>query len=339
VIRRLVRQAAIGHNRYSTTGRDPAEEHAAAGRRVRNGGLALATTATSSTPSELRERARAEGGSIFQSTVDTEVIIHLIAHVGRGRPPSSTAPSTRWPRSAAPTRCLSSTERRADRGARSQRLPAAGARAIRDAGGHRLETCALDLIGAEYVREIEPGEVGHRRREGMRSARVRSPPRPARCVFEYVYFARPDSRVFGRNVYQSAQGARAASCARAGPVEADLVIPVPDSGVPAALGYAEEADPLRARADPQPLRRPHVHRADDDDPPLRRRVKLNAQREVLEGKRVVVVDDSIVRGTTSRKIVTMLRGAGAREVHMRISSPPTKWPVLLRHRHADAARS
>src|SRR5215468_3161919 len=188
------------------------------------------------------------------------------------------------------------------------------------------ETCALDLIGAEYVREIEPGEVVVASATGVRSLFPFPPAERRRCVFEYVYFARPDSTVFGRNVYQ-VRKALGRQLAREAPVPADLVVPVPDSGVPAALGYAEESG---LPFDFGLIRNHYVGRTFIEPQDAIRhfgvKVKLNAQRGVLEGKRVVVVDDSIVRGTTSRKIVTMLRAAGAREVHLRISSPPTIGP-------------
>ena len=161
-----------------------------------------------------------------------------------------------------------------------------------------------------------------RRRASRASIPFPAAPRTS-CVFEYVYFARPDSRVYDRNVYE-VRKELGRQLAREQPVEADIVIPVPDSGVPAALGYAEQAGlAVRDGADPQPLRRPHVHRAARRHPPLRREGEAERASRRARGKRVVVVDDSIVRGTTSRKIVQMLRDAGAREVHMRISSPPT----------------
>jgi len=196
----------------------------------------------------------------------------------------------------------------------------------KDAVVFASETCALDLIDAEYVREIEPGEVVVASAAGVRSIFPFPPAPRTRCVFEYVYFARPDSTVFGRNVYQ-VRKALGRQLAREAPADADLVVPVPDSGVPAALGFAEESG---LDFDFGLIRNHYVGRTFIEPQDAIRhfgvKVKLNAQRGVLEGKRVVVVDDSIVRGTTSRKIVTMLRAAGAREVHMRISSPPTIGP-------------
>jgi len=188
------------------------------------------------------------------------------------------------------------------------------------------ETCALDLINAKYEREVEPGEVIVIGADGLKSYHP-FPPVPARrCVFEYVYFARPDSRVFGRTVYQ-VRRELGRQLARETHVEADIVTPVPDSGVPAAIGYAEQSGiPYQLGL----IRNHYVGRTFIEPTDSIRhfgvRVKLNAMPELLEGKRVVVVDDSLVRGTTSQKIVTMLRGAGAKEVHMRICSPPTISP-------------
>jgi amidophosphoribosyltransferase len=192
------------------------------------------------------------------------------------------------------------------------------------------ETTALDLIEAEYVREVEPGELVVIDRDGLRSEKLfpdQAPPaRLGRCIFESIYFARPDSILFGRSVYETrhAYGKRLAI---EHPVPADLVIPVPDSGVPAAIGYAEQSGiPFNMG-----LVRSHYVGRTFIEPSQQIRhfgvkLKLNALKNVLKGKRVVVVDDSIVRGTTSRKIVKMIRAAGASEVHLRISSPPTAWP-------------
>src|SRR6185369_1159828 len=188
------------------------------------------------------------------------------------------------------------------------------------------ETCAFDLIEARYEREILPGEILMIGKRGVESVRPFPPAPRHNCVFEYIYFARPDSQVFGRNVYEVRKGL-GRQLARESGVPADIVIPVPDSGVPAAIGYAEEAGiPFEMGL----IRNHYVGRTFIEPQSSIRhfgvKVKLNALHQVLEGKRVVVVDDSIVRGTTSKKLVTMIRAAGAREVHMRISSPPTTNP-------------
>ena len=189
------------------------------------------------------------------------------------------------------------------------------------------ETCALDLIEAEYVRDVEPGEIVTIGPDGMVESLKPFLPAPhAKCIFEYIYFARPDSNLFGHNVYQ-VRKALGRQLARENGVDADLVTPVPDSGVPAAMGYAEESKiPLEFGL----IRNHYVGRTFIEPQQTIRnfgvKIKLNAQRDVLKGKRVIVVDDSIVRGTTSRKIIRMLRDAGATEVHLRISSPPTISP-------------
>ena len=191
------------------------------------------------------------------------------------------------------------------------------------------ETCALDLIEAEFVREVEPGEIVTFDKNGMQSFKpFPTPAKKAMCIFEFIYFARPDSHIFGRHVYEMRKGF-GKQLAKEHAVQADVVIPVPDSGVPAALGYAEESGiPFQMGL----IRNHYVGRTFIEPKESIRhfgvRIKLNPVREVLKDKRVVVVDDSIVRGTTSRKIVKLIRDAGAKEVHMRISSPPTTDPCF-----------
>lgn len=190
------------------------------------------------------------------------------------------------------------------------------------------ETCAFDLIEAEFIREIEPGEVLVIDKDGLQSFHPFAQVRPSPCIFEYIYFARPDSRIFGREVY----GVRkefGRQLAREHAVEADVVIPIPDSGVPAAVGYAEESGiPFQLGL----IRNHYVGRTFIEPQQSIRhfgvKIKLNPVREVIEGKRVVIVDDSVVRGTTARKIIKMIRNAGAREIHMRVSSPPTSFPCF-----------
>ena len=191
------------------------------------------------------------------------------------------------------------------------------------------ETCAFDLIGAEAIREVEPGELVVLNKDGLTSYRPFPKTQPAKCVFEYVYFARPDSKIFGATAVYTTRKALGRQLAKEAWVEADIVIPVPDSGVPAALGYSEGSGvPFENGL----IRNHYIGRTFiEPEQSIRHfgvKIKLNAVPEVLEGKRVVVVDDSIVRGTTSRKIVKMLRHAGAKEVHMRISSPPIVSPCF-----------
>jgi amidophosphoribosyltransferase len=331
VIRRLEGSAAIGHNRYSTTGSSLLKNAQPFSVDYAGGAVALAHNGNLVNYAELRDRLESDG-RIFQSSSDTEVILHLIAMSKAERLVDRVVEALREVKGAYSLVFLSEHELIAARDPRGFRPLVLGRIPDREGGPGTWvvtsETCALDLIDAEYVREVAPGEVLAFGADGMRSFHPFPQTPAARCVFEYVYFARPDSRVFGRNVYQVRKdlGRR---LAREHPVAADIVVPVPDSGVPAAVGYSEESGiPFEMGL----IRNHYVGRTfiepQDSIRHFGVRVKLNAQREVLEGRRVVVVDDSIVRGTTSRKIVTMLRGAGAREVHMRISSPPTTGPCF-----------
>jgi amidophosphoribosyltransferase len=325
ILSRLQGRLAIGHNRYSTSGSTVLKNCQPFVVEWAQGALAIAHNGNLVNADELRAKLEARG-SIFQSTVDSEVIVHLIA--------ASTAPTL----VGRITDALSQV-----RGAYSLVfLTEDRVIATRDPYGFRplvlgrvgetivvaSETCALDLVDAVYEREVEPGEIVVISDRGVES--VRPFPAAARhnCVFEYIYFARPDSRVFGRNVYEVRKDL-GRQLAREAPADADIVIPVPDSGVPAAIGFAEQAGlPFEMGL----IRNHYVGRTFIEPTNSIRhfgvKVKLNALREVLDGRRVVVVDDSIVRGTTSRKLVHMIRQAGAREVHMRISSPPTTHPCF-----------
>jgi amidophosphoribosyltransferase len=314
---------AIGHNRYSTTGNTVLKNCQPFVVEWAHGALAIGHNGNLVNAELLREELE-ERGSIFQSTSDTEVIIHLIA-----ASPGSTLVDRLVDALRRVQGAYSLVMMTEDRliGARDP----AGFRPLvlgrlGEAWVLASETCALDLVDAVYEREIEPGEIVEITAAGLRSIRPFAPQPPRRCVFEYVYFARPDSMLFGRNVYE-VRKELGRQLARESAVPADIVIPVPDSGLPAAIGFAEEAGiPFEMGL----IRNHYVGRTFIEPSSSIRhfgvKVKLNAQRAVLAGKRVVVVDDSIVRGTTSRKLVTMLRQAGAREVHMRISSPPTRNP-------------
>jgi amidophosphoribosyltransferase len=324
IIRRLRGQAAIGHNRYSTTGGSQHLKNAQPlvvewGR----GGLAVAHNGNLVNAERLRAELEARG-SIFQSTVDTEVIIHLIAAASAETLEDRVVEALQQVRGAYSLVFLAPDKLIAVRDPHGFRPLVLGR--VKGAWVVASETCALDLVDAEYEREIEPGEMVVMSDEGLSSYHPLPKAPGAQCIFEYIYFARPDSTIFGRSVYQARKelGRR---LAREAPVEADIVIPVPDSGVPAAIGYAEAA---RIPFEMGLIRNHYVGRTFIEPRDAIRhfgvKVKLNAQRNVLEGKRVVVVDDSIVRGTTSRKIVKMIRDAGAVAVHMRISSPPTTNP-------------
>lgn len=329
IIRRLDGSSAIGHNRYSTAGSTVLKNSQPLVVKYTHGSLAISHNGNLVNAEELRVRLEARG-SIFQSTVDTEVILHLIA-VSRGERLVDRIIEALWQvRGAYSLVFLSEKEMVAARDPYGFRPLVLGRmmNGEKDTYVVASETCALDLIGATYEREVAPGEVLLFTEHGMTSYSPFPHERLSRCVFEHIYFARPDSLLYGKSVYQTRKEF-GRQLARENPVPADIVIPVPDSGVPAALGYAEEAKlPFEMGL----IRNHYVGRTFIE--PLESirnfgvKVKLNAQHEVLRGKRVVVVDDSIVRGTTSRKIVTMIRAAGATEVHLRISSPPTTGPCF-----------
>jgi amidophosphoribosyltransferase len=333
VLARLKGYAAIGHVRYSTAGASHLKNAQPIAVQYAGGAVAVAHNGNLVNAEQLRSELEAQG-SIFQASTDTEVIVHLIARARAAGAPGS------------PEQLLGAVREALGKVAGAYSILFLTPHALvgaRDPMGFRplvlgrlkeswvlaSETTALDLIEAEYVREVEPGEVVIVDGSGLRSERLfpgAPPARLGRCVFEHIYFARPDSVLFGRSVYETrhAMGRRLAV---EHPVKADLVMPVPDSGVPAAIGYAEESGIPFAMG----LVRSHYVGRTFIEPQQSIRhfgvkLKLNALRGVLAGKRVVVVDDSIVRGTTSRKIVKMIRAAGATEVHLRISSPPTAWP-------------
>lgn len=323
IIHRMVGSAAIGHNRYATHGETVLKNAQPLVVEYSGGALAIAHNGNLVNANALRERLES-AGSIFQSTSDTEVVIHLIAQSRADTLVGRLVEALAEVRGAYSLVLLSRDEVIAVRDSHGLRPLVLGR--TKDTWVAASETCALDLIGAEYVREVEPGEIVVIGPAGIRSHRLPGPSEPRHCVFEYVYFARPDSRVYGRTVYQ-VRRELGRQLARESHVESDLVIPVPDSGVPAALGYAEQAGLAYEMG---LIRNHYVGRTFIEPTDSIRhfgvRVKLNAMPEILDGKRVVVVDDSLVRGTTSKKIVAMIRSAGAREVHMRISSPPTISP-------------
>ncbi|MBI3783634.1 MAG: amidophosphoribosyltransferase [Deltaproteobacteria bacterium] len=325
IIRKLKGTAAIGHNRYSTAGKTLLKNTQPFVVEYGRGSLAIAHNGNLVNAHELREHLQAQG-SIFQSTVDTEVIMHLIAASRGERVIDRIIAALAQVRGAYSLVFLTPNQLIAARDPNGFRPLVLGR--IKEAVVVASETCALDLIGAKYEREVEPGEVLSISDAGIESFRpFPSAPRTA-CVFEYIYFARPDSRVYGRNVYE-VRKEYGRQLAREQPADADIVIPVPDSGVPAALGFAEESG---LPFDMGLIRNHYVGRTfiepRDNIRHFGVKVKLNAQADVLSGKRVVVVDDSIVRGTTSKKIVQMVRQAGATAVHMRISSPPTIGPCF-----------
>ena len=271
----------------------------------------------------LRQELEA-AGSIFQSTSDTEVILHLYARSHREHLEDAIAASLSKVMGAFSLLFMTPTALVAARDPWGFRPLVIGR--LEGATVIASETCALDLIDAEYVRDVEPGEIVVVDDEGMRSFKPFPPEPSAHCVFEHVYFARPDSLVFGRTVLQS-RLLLGRQLAREAPAEGDVVVPVPDSGMGAALGYAQESGlPFEWGL----IRNHYVGRTFIQPRQSVRtigvKIKLNPVRQVLEGRRVVLIDDSIVRGTTSRKLVRMVRDAGAREVHVRISCPPIMNP-------------
>jgi len=315
--------AAIGHVRYSTAGDSSKKNAQPIAVDYAGGSVAVGHNGNLVNAVELRERLEAEG-AIFTTTSDTEAIVHLIARSREQTLPDRAADALRQVRGAYSLVFLTENSLVAVRDPMGFRPLVLGK--AKGAWVVSSETCTFELLEAEFVRDIEPGEMVIIDEGGLRSVRPFTPQNPHRCVFEWVYFARPDSTLDGRSVYRARERmGRRLSVEH--PVPADVVIPVPDSGIVAAIGYARESGiPYD-----QGLMRSHYMGRTFIEPSQHIRhfgvkLKLSPVREVLDGKRVVVVDDSIVRGTTSRKIVEMIRGAGAREVHMRISSPPTQGP-------------
>ncbi len=317
---------AIGHVRYSTAGSSTIGNAQPFSVNFRHGWMAIAHNGNL-TNARARRKALEEEGAIFQSTMDSEVIMHEIARVPTGDVAERVAASLKKVEGAYALVFLTNNELVAARDPYGWRPMVLGT--LDGATIVASETCAFDLIGAKFVREVEPGEIIVCDAKGLHSYKpFPEPKKKAYCIFEYIYFARPDSHVFARDVYPIRKGF-GRQLAKEHPVEADVVIPIPDSGVPAAIGYAQESGiPFEMGL----IRNHYVGRTFIEPASEIRnfgvKIKLNPVREVLEGKRVVVVDDSIVRGTTSRKIVKMLRAAGAKEVHLRISSPATAWPCF-----------
>ncbi|HLG21939.1 MAG TPA: amidophosphoribosyltransferase [Candidatus Manganitrophaceae bacterium] len=324
-LKRLKGNAAIGHNRYSTTGGNSLENVQPLMVNYALGTLAMVHNGNLINASFLRDELEAYG-SIFQSSMDSEVIIHLIAHSRQEHLLQRITDALGRVRGAY---CLLFLSKEGLIGVRDPY----GVRPLslgKMKEGYVLasESCAFDLIEAEFIRDIEPGEMIQINEKGIFSFKPFAKAPLAQCVFEFVYFSRPDSRIFSQNVYHIRKRLGRA-LAKEGKVEADIVIPVPDSGVPAALGFSEAS---HIPYDTGLIRNHYVGRTFIEPQQSIRhfgvKIKLNAVREILEGKKVVVVDDSIVRGTTSRKIVKMIRAAGAREVHVRISSPPIISPCF-----------
>src|ERR1700683_4204906 len=326
---------AIGHTRYSTAGDSALLNAQPILVQSNKGSIAVAHNGNLVNAQEVRGRLERQG-SIFQTNSDTEVIVHLIALSREQTLPEAIADALRRVEGAfslvvmSPDRIIAARDPRGFRPLAMGRIPALGGEnkdgQKRDTIVFASETCAFDLIGATYERDVKPGELIVVGPEGISSRFYSTAAPQSSCIFEHVYFSRPDSVVFGRAV-QTSREELGRQLAREAPVEADLVVPVPDSGVTAAVGYAAESGiPFRFGL----IRNHYVGRTFIEPSQSVRdfgvKLKLNPVQSLLKGKRVVLIDDSIVRGTTSRKIVRMIRNAGAKEVHMRISCPPTISP-------------
>ena len=320
---------AIGHVRYSTAGKK-----GAAIRDVQPffgefsmGGAAIAHNGNLTNALELR-RELIDRGAIFQSSSDTECIVHLMARSMAKTIPDRMEEALRKVEGAFSIVAMTRTKLIGVRDPMGVRPLVLGEIGAGEGWVLSSETCALDIIGAHFVREIEPGEMVVISAEGVESRRPFRPKSPKFCIFAHVYFSRPDSVLGGRSVYETRRQI-GVELAREVPVEADLVCPVPDSGTPAAIGFAAESGiPFGLGI----TRNQYMGRTFIEPTEQIRnmgvRLKLNVNRALVEGKRVVLVDDSVVRGTTSRKIKEMILDAGAKEVHFRIASPPTAWPCF-----------
>lgn len=318
---------AIGHVRYSTSG--------AKGAAIRDvqpffgefslGGAAIAHNGNLTNAEELK-RELIDRGSIFQSSSDTECIIHLMARSMAKSIADRMEDALRRVEGAFSVVAMTRTKLIGVRDPLGVRPLVLGS--LGDGWVLSSETCALDIIGAKFVREIEPGEMVVINAQGVESRRPFRPKAPRFCIFEHVYFSRPDSILGGRSVYET-RAQIGVELAREAPVDADLVCPVPDSGTPAAIGYSQESGIPYAMGI---IRNQYMGRTFIEPTEQIRnmgvRLKLNVNRALIEGKRVILVDDSVVRGTTSRKIKDMILDAGAKEVHFRIASPPTAWPCF-----------
>ena len=325
VMNRLVGPAAIGHVRYSTAGETVLRNVQPLFADLQFGGFSLAHNGNLTNALALR-RDLVERGSLFQSTSDTEVIVHLMATSKAKSVVDRLTDALRKVEGAYSLVALTDScviGVRDPLGVRPLLIGRLG-----DAHMVASETCALDIIGADFVRDVEAGEMVVLDGSGVHSLRPFAPADRRFCIFEYIYFARPDSVLEGTSVYERRKQI-GAELARESGVPADVVIPVPDSGVPAAIGYAEAAD---ISFELGIIRNHYVGRTFIEPAQQIRhlgvKLKHNANRASLEGKRVVLVDDSIVRGTTSVKIVEMVRSAGAAEVHLRIAAPPTSHPCF-----------
>lgn len=322
-LRTLSGTSAIGHNRYSTAGDDSILDAQPVFARYDLGEMAIVHNGNLTNAQEVRD-ALIKKGAIFQTFMDTENLIHLIAKSEEKKLLARIIDAVKKIEGAYSLVFLSRTKMFAMRDQYGLRPLSLGK--VGDGYVVASETCAFDLVGAEFIRDVEPGELlVFEEGKEPKSIKVFEPT-PKHCIFEYVYFARPDSDVFGQNVYQMRKN-MGKELSKISPIEADMIVPVPDGGVPAAIGYSQasgipyEMGIMRNHYIGRTFIEPTQEMRD-----LKVKMKLSPITSLIKGKKLIVVDDSIVRGTTSKRIVRMLKEAGAAEVHMRISSPPTTDP-------------
>ena len=325
-LKKLSGKNAIGHVRYSTAGSSELKNAQPFVVDYAQGGISVAHNGNLTNAFLIRGELE-RSGSIFQSNMDTEIIVHLIAHSKEKTFVEKTIQALKQVEGSYSLVFLTEHEMVVARDPYGFRPLVMGR--IKDSYVFASETCAFDLINAEFVREIEPGEVLLVTINGIQSFKPFPKTRNAQCVFEFIYFARPDSLIFNRNVYE-VRKELGMQLAKESPVDAEMVVPIPDSGFPATIGYAFESKlPLELGM----IRNHYVGRTFiEPEQSIRHfgvKIKLNPVKGLMNGKRVITVDDSIVRGTTSRKIIKMFRTAGAKEVHVRISSPPITHPCFF----------
>ncbi len=325
VLKRLKGHSAIGHVRYSTAGSSNLGNAQPLVVEYSKGNIAIAHNGNLTNAKVIKDELE-NYGSIFQSSTDTEAIIHLIALSHENTTLDRLISALRRVEGSYSLVVLTDKELIAVRDSYGFRPLVLGK--LKDSFVISSETCAFDLIEARYLREIKPGEILYINKDGIKTFRPFKKMSPKFCIFEYIYFARPDSYMFGRTVY-SVRKALGKELAKDTHVDADMVIPIPDSGIGAAIGYAQEAGiPFELGL----IRNHYVGRTFiEPEESIRHfgvKLKLNAIHDIVKGKRIIVVDDSVVRATTGRKIIKMLRQYGAKEIHFRVSSPPTMFPCF-----------
>lgn len=329
-LEKLKGDMAIGHVRYSTAGENFTTNIQPLVANLKTGIFALSHNGNLTNGHQLRKKLISDG-AIFQGTNDTEIILHLLARSPHKDIIQCIKDILSILEGAFSLVCMTANKMIAVRDTMGFRPLVLGQKPLKAEENQKAtvlasETCAFDLIGAKYLREIEPGEIYWTDKDGEHSEKwTTSPlPRPARCSFEHVYFARPDSNVFGKNVYE-ARKEMGRILSKESHIDGDLVIPVPDSGVPAAIGYSQGSG---IPFDLGIIRNHYIGRTFiqpiQSIRSLDVKIKLNPQKEIIAGKRVIIIDDSIVRGTTSQKIIRLVRQAGAKEIHFKVASPPSR---------------